>query len=106
MTQNRIEKLCLLAPLVLGAFVFIIGITWGVPSRDADRFLFGEHPVWSGNQIKDLASSTTAGSLSIGADVDQNPNRVRPVTLNDTHGKRAEILIRYRLYSAQPDEMI
>src|SRR2546421_6856195 len=100
----RWERFYLLGPMILAAGVFLAGINWGLPSRKVDSFLFGDRPVWSGQQIVDLLGER--GSLSIRADVDVNPNRLRPIIVNDTDAKRAEILVRYRLYSYQPDEMI
>jgi hypothetical protein len=99
------ERWILLALIVFAATVFCIGINWGLPSRRVDPFLFGDHPVWSGAEIDRLAPPENA---SVGADVDANPiaNRDKPVVLNDTDAKRAEIVRRYRLFSYQPDEMI
>ena len=98
----------LLVPMLLGAVVFLIGINWGLPSRKVDPFLFGDHPTWTGAQIVNLLGepASAGGVSSIGADVDANPNKVRPVLINGTDAQRAEILVRYRLYSYQPDEMI
>ena len=65
--------------------------------RPNRRSLLGE-PALAGGGTK----------LSIGADVDANPIKPnsRPVIINATDAQRAEILVRYRLYSSQPDEMI
>ena len=95
----------LVSLLTFAALVFGIGINWGLPSRRVDPFLFGSHPVWTGEQILRLAP---VGSTSSGADVDVNPlpSRERPVLLNETDAQRAEIIRRYRLFSYQPDEMI
>src|SRR4051812_12091706 len=100
----RSERLLLIPPMVLALAVFLIGINWGLPSRKVDPLLFGDRPVWSGQQI--LSQLGERGSLSVGADVDTNANTVRPVRVNDTDAKRGEIVVRYRLYSYQPDEMI
>jgi hypothetical protein len=93
--------------LLAGAGVFTVGITWGLPSRAVDRYLFGDHPVWSGRQIRELAGErrTTA---TRGADMDVDPltGRDRPVCVNENDAQRAEIVRRYRLYSHQPDEMV
>src|SRR5207237_6609480 len=77
---------------------------WGLPSRAADPYLFGDHEVWSGAKIVELAPADSG----LGADVDANPilNRTRTVLLNETDRERAEIIRRYRLFSYQPDEMI
>ena len=96
------------AGLLLALAWFCAGINWGLPSRSADAYLFGQgREPWTGKQILQLAGSGDADT-NRGADVDVNPivNRDRPVVLNDTDAKRAEIVRRYRLYSHQPDEMI
>jgi hypothetical protein len=92
----------LLAALV----VFLVGIRWGLPSRDADPRLFGDQPAWDGARIAALTGQRPTGS--IGADVDANPHLAgeAPVLLNGTDADRAEIVRRYRLFTYQPDEMI
>ena len=98
-------------PLLAGLIsllVFLPGIGWGLPSRDADRFLFGDRTPWTGAEIIALAGGFDAGG-GRGADVDANPldrDGDGPVVLNDTDAKRAEIVRRYRLQSHQPDEFI
>src|SRR5438128_9028817 len=82
------ENLLLLPPMILAGIAFLVGINWGLPSRKADAFLFGDRPPWTGQQIVQLLGER--GSPSIGADVDPNPNRARPVVVNDTDAKRAE----------------
>src|SRR4051812_138981 len=91
--------------LVAASAAFLPGCNWGLPSRAADSYLFGDRAPWSGAQINALAPSD-AGTL--GADVDANPiaDRSRVVVLNQTDAQRAEIIRRYRLFSSQPDEMI
>lgn len=94
----------LLPVLVFACCAFLLGITWGLPSRAADEHLFGLRTPWTGEQI--LALTGPARDASRGADVDANPvDRTRPVVLNATDADRAEIVRRYRLYSYQPDEM-
>ena len=94
-------SLCLLAALAL----FLPGINWGLPTRAVDPYLFGDQEPWSGEKIASLAPPD-AGAR--GADVDANPLVLQtgPVAVNRDDAERAEILIRYRLYSYQPDEMI
>lgn len=102
--QARVAtSLCLL----VGAAVFCTGITWGLPSRQADRHLFGDRPVWNGEQIQHLAGQRTRDA-GRGADVDVNPLAVQGqvVCLNETDAQRAEIIRRYRLFTHQPDEMV
>ncbi|MGH7213481.1 MAG: ArnT family glycosyltransferase [Tepidisphaeraceae bacterium] len=94
--------------MLLAGVVFFAGITWGLPSRAVDPYLFGDHPVWSGAEIARLAG-TRADDADRGADVDVNPLARRdgqPIVLNATDAQRAEIIRRYRLYTYQPDEMI
>jgi hypothetical protein len=91
--------------LALAAASFFIGISWGLPTRAADPYLFGERNPWSGADIVKLAPADTDER---GADVDANPiaDRTQVVVLNETDAQRAEIVRRYRLFSYQPDEMI
>lgn len=89
------------------ALSFLLGVNWGLPTRAYDRFLFGDRTPWTGQQIVDLLG-VDRGGAGLGADVDRDPvvKSGKPVVLNDTDARRAEIVRRYRLYSAQPDEMI
>src|ERR1700712_3405878 len=105
MVEPARERAALAVVLLLAAGLFGLGIGWGLPSRAVDQYLFGDHPVWSGRQIADLAPADAGDS---GADVDANPiaNRNATVILNETDRQRAEIIRRYRLFSFQPDEMI
>jgi hypothetical protein len=95
----------LICALVVATVAFLLGINWGLPNRSVDRYLFGNHPVWSGAKIAELAPSD---ANQLGADVDVNPisGRDHVVVLNQADSQRAEIIRRYRLYSDQPDEMI
>ncbi len=93
--------------VVLAVYVplSLIGIGWGLPGDWVNSYLFDDHPVWTGQQI--IALLPPSSSAPIGADVDPNPvGRSYPASLNDSDSRRAEIIARYRLYSAQPDEMI
>ena len=107
MTVSRRERCLLLGVWAIAAIAFLPGVRWGLPSRDVDKYLFGDHPVWTGEQILALAGGR-AHDRSVGADVDRDAldDRSDVVTLNDTDAKRAEIVRRYRLYTRQPDEMI
>lgn len=106
MSRTR-ERILLICTLLACAPVFLLGITWGLPSRAADPFLFGDHPVWSGKEIAALAGDRSSNA-SLGADVDRNPiaPNAGPIVLNENDQQRAEIVRRYRLYTYQPDEMI
>jgi hypothetical protein len=91
--------------LILSAAWFLAGIQWGLPSRAADSYLFGERSRWTGAEILSLAGARDDAS-NRAADVDVNPlDRSHAVIVNATDPQRAEIVRRYRLYSYQPDEM-
>lgn len=100
-----------LGSLLFAAVAFALGINWGLPTRAYDPYLFGDRPPWTGQEILQLAGDRPAGG-GLGADVDRDPipaggvPAAAPVELNRDDARRAEIVRRYRLYSAQPDEMI
>src|SRR4051794_3574592 len=103
--------LALTGLLALALLVFTTGITWGLPSRKVDPYLFGSYPIWSGAEIEQLTTASTGAKWddpSRGADVDANPlpASTEPVWINATDANRAEIIRRYRLFTYQPDEMI
>jgi len=93
--------------LLLAMPVLFAGQNWGLPGRSADRYLFGDRTPWPGAKILQLSGGWAPNSAR-GADVASDPlrGRDRVLTLNDTDTERARILLRYRLYSDQPDEMI
>lgn len=89
----------LLSPLLL----------WGLPSKLNDDLLGGRDGVdWQ--RVAEIARQRAAvlATRPAGADTDLDP--LAPATeivdLVPTTASRAEILLRYRLYSRQPDEMI
>ena len=87
----------------------IAGVTWGLPNRTIDRYLFGEDEPWSGEKIHRLAGAGERFSPLRGADVDADPldrSSDAPVHLTATDEDVARIYLRYRLYTYQPDEMI
>jgi len=101
-------RICLPALLILAAIVFLAGIDWGLPSRAADPFLFGDRKPWTGAEIINLAGGWETRS-DVGADVAINPLEHEVgqiVELNATDAQRAQIVRRYRLFSYQPDEMV
>lgn len=104
---NNAFRLVLALLLAVGAAVFCTGIRWGLPSREADAYLFGRRQPWTGAEILRLAGDR-AHDRDIGADVDRDPlhDRTGPVVVNETDARRAAIVRRYRLYTYQPDEMI
>ncbi len=95
------------AILCAAAPVFLAGIRWGLPSRAADPYLFGDSEPWSGAKILSLAGGWEADP-NRGADIARSPlaDRQRAIVVNQTDSARAAILVRYRLYTYQPDEMI
>jgi hypothetical protein len=107
MGERGRERILLVGVMFIGLAIFITGIGWGLPSRRADRFLFGDEPIWTGEQIAQFAVGRN-GSSNLGSDVDRNPVQrgIEPVLLNDTDSRRAEIVRRFRLFTYQPDEMI
>jgi Dolichyl-phosphate-mannose-protein mannosyltransferase len=81
---------------------------WGLPSREADATLFGGRPAWTAEQFSAAGAVDDLRSRAAGADTDRDPLAASevPIDLTATDARRAEILLRYRLYSEQPDEMI
>ena len=98
------ERILILLCLVFAGAVFVTGITWGLPSRAADQYLFGERTPWTGAEI--MALAPLVEDPNRGADVDADPlvGRDRVIVLNETDKQRAEIVRRYRLFTYQPDE--
>lgn len=100
------------AGLVVIALLFAVlsltGITWGLPGRGIDRFLFGDGLPWSGEKIYRLAGAAEKFTTARGADVDVDflPPANEPIPLTATDEDVARIYLRYRLYTHQPDEMI
>ena len=95
--------------LLLFAAMSAVGVTWGLPSRDIDKYLFGDGEVWSGEKIYRLAKADQKFSPTRGADVDVDPigkGGDEPIPLTATEEDVAKIYLRYRLYTYQPDEMI
>ncbi len=95
--------------LLLFAAVSAVGITWGLPSRAIDKYLFGDDPPWPGEKIYRLAGAGEKFSSDRGADVDADPLDIgadTPILLTGTDEDVAKIYLRYRLYTYQPDEMI
>lgn len=86
-----------------------MGLGWGLPSRDIDRFLFPSGNAWSGERILSLVRADEKFGPALGADVDPDPLAKTPgalIRLNATDADVAKILLRYRLFTHQPDEMI
>jgi len=106
---DRVELVTLGAILLLFAVISVVGITWGLPSRKIDKYLFGDDRPWPGEKIYRLAGAAEKFSPDRGADVDADPldrSGDDPVLLTETEEDIAKIYLRYRLYTYQPDEMI
>jgi len=101
------HRIALITVLLLAMPLLFLGQAWGLPNRGVDRYLFGSGDAWAGAKILALSGgwNTDPGR---GADVAEKPLGSRDQTqlLNATDGDRARIIVRYRLYSYQPDEMI
>lgn len=100
------QRVTLIVILILALAVAVTGIGWGLPSRQTDRYLFQDREPWSGRRLVELKGSDWHQRRGLGADVDIDPvaDRTRPIDLTATDRSRAEILVRYRLYTHQPDE--
>jgi hypothetical protein len=100
-------RVALVLLLILAAAAFVSGINWGLPSKAVDQYLFGAHPIWSGQRIIDLGGGWE-NDPGHAADVGFTPlaGRDHILVLNDDDVKRAQIVRRYHLFSYQPDEMI
>ena len=106
---NCVEFVTRCAILLLFAVVSIAGITWGLPSRKIDKYLFGDDPPWPGEKVYRLAGAADKFTPDRGADVDVDPldeSGSEAVLLTRTEEDVAKIYLRYRLYTYQPDEMI
>jgi hypothetical protein len=107
MRVARRDAVLLAGLLVFAAVSFGTGITWGLPSRAADPFLFGSRTPWTGAEVMALAGPWSPAGPR-GSDRPQHAAgpATMPTVVNATDADRAEIVRRYRLYSEQPDEMI
>jgi hypothetical protein len=108
--KRTVETIALAAILFLYLILAAIGIRWGLPGRHLDDFLFSASKSWEGERIFRLADGTAKFDPNRGADVDADPLRANgglsPQALNATDADKARILLRYRLFTFQPDEMI
>ncbi|MGD2108646.1 MAG: glycosyltransferase family 39 protein [Phycisphaerae bacterium] len=105
---SRVELAALSAVLMLFTVLSVVGMTWGLPSRGLDRYLFGGGAPWSGEKIYRLAGAGEKFLPTRGADVDADPldKGDEPILLTGSDEDVAKIYLRYRLYTYQPDEMI
>lgn len=83
-------------------------LPWGLPTARNDVFLFGEEPAWPAKKYEAARALRELRERNAGADTDLDPiqNRGEIVELTSDPAHRGEIMLRYRLYSHQPDEMI
>lgn len=97
----------LLTLLTLWAGALLLtGQNWGLPSREADRFLFGDQAPWSAERIQSAGGPWSPSSGAADADTSPLTPATQPTVLNDTPARQAQIIRRYRLFSHQPDEML
>lgn len=83
-------------------------LSWGLPTSRYDEFLFGGDETWNAGRY-DAGEVLQARRVRVGgADTDLDPIAAADgiVDLTADDAARAAILLRYRLYSRQPDEMI
>lgn len=94
--------------LLLWALVCAPLLAWGLPDSDRDALLFGGEPAWPAERYAIQADLEARRARAAGADTDLDPlpaaDDLRLLTPDDA--ARAEILLRYRLFSRQPDEHI
>lgn len=103
--NKRPGLLVLLALLVVGIGVFVTGIGWGLPSHRIDPYLFGQHPVWSGEEIIAKGGGYPPFDETRSVIVTANPiDPIHPTVVNATDEQRARIVRRYRLQSYHTDE--
>jgi hypothetical protein len=95
-------------PLLLWLAVMAPLAWWGLPDRGTDALLFGGEAAWPAKRFEAQARAEQLAGREAGADtdVDPIPTRAGLVSLTEDDSARAAILLRYRLYSRQPDEMI
>jgi hypothetical protein len=83
-------------------------LSWGLPTSRTDRLLFGGEKPWNADRYQATSAAEARRERIGGADTDLDPitEFSRIVELTADEASRAAILLRYRLYSRQPDEMI
>ena len=106
---RAMHRWLLLCVFLLGALTFLSGIDWGLPSNEIDAYLFGEAQPPSGLELSERVGARERWSASQPANVDVDATEpsvdVDWIDATATPEDRADILVRYRLYSHQPDEM-
>lgn len=83
-------------------------LNWGLPTAEYDPLLFGGDQPWSADRYDVDDALQARRDRGGGADTDLDPITVtdRIVDLTEDEQARAAILLRYRLFSRQPDEAI
>lgn len=83
-------------------------LPWGLPTSRNDSLLFGGDPPWAPERYAAARALRELRERNAGADTDLDPiqDRSQFVELTRDAAHRGEVLLRYRLYSHQPDEMI
>ncbi len=83
-------------------------LPWGLPTARNDVYLFDDGSAWPAEEYKAARALRELSERNAGADTDLDPiqNRGGIVELTSDAAQRGEIMLRYRLYSHQPDEMI
>jgi hypothetical protein len=81
---------------------------WGLPTSKYDPLLFGNEQPWTADRYDVQADLQARRDRIGGADTDLAPLAATDqiVDLTADEAARAAILLRYRLFSRQPDEMI
>lgn len=94
--------------IVLWLVCMVPLVFWGLPTSQYDPYLFGGGDPWSADRYQAGRALQTRRDRTAGADTDLDPLAAtdRIVDLTEDEAARAAILLRYRLYSRQPDEMI
>jgi len=103
--DSSLEVASLGGLLLVAGVVFCTGITWGLPSKAAEPFLFAARGLVG--REDPAACRRLERRPRPGRDVDVNPLAKKPNLSRLTRPTPSGgIIRRYRLYSYQPDEMI
>ena len=69
MSKASLGRIVLFCLFIFAAVVFLTGIQWGLPSRSADRYLFGSEPVSRG-MPRSRRSSLSRSNIRLNASSD------------------------------------
>ncbi len=108
MTPPARRRLTTVVVLLMWAALMATLLPWGLPTSGYDPLLFGGDSPWPARRYHAAEALEARRSRLGGADTDLDPLSAgdRIVELTAGEADRAAILLRYRLYSRQPDEMI